>query len=105
MWIVFRTYYRQVVLQKLVGISLTLEELTVILDIVDAWEYLFEVPQSELLLFKVQYYLQVVLCRIALLSFKQLPHQFTQVCLRWQVIKYALFFALLSIEAKKAFLE
>lgn len=66
--VVLRGDDRQVSQEKLIGISLALEELAVVLDVVDAGEDLFEVAQSELLFFEVEDYLQVVFSHHALLA-------------------------------------
>ena len=54
--------YGQVAHEQTICVPLTLEELAVVLDIVDAGEDLLEVSQTELLLLKVQDQLQIFFC-------------------------------------------
>ena len=51
--VVLGRYYRQVAHEELIGVTLAFEELSIVLDIIDAWEYFLKVTKSELLLLKV----------------------------------------------------
>ena len=54
MWVVLWRYYGQVAHEQGICVPLALKELTVILHVVDAWENLLKVAQTELFFLKVQ---------------------------------------------------
>ena len=69
-----------------VGIALSLEELSVVLDVVDAGEYFLEIAQSELLFFKIDYESKVVLSGQGFLTAEELAHKLAKVGLSGEVI-------------------
>ncbi len=54
----------------------------IVLNIINAREYLLKVAQSELFLLKVQDYLQVILCAHVFFTLEDLSHEFAKVGVR-----------------------
>lgn len=80
--------------------AITIKELPIVLHIVNARKDFLEVAQSELLLLKVENDVQVVFRSQVLFALEQLPDQFAEVCVAWQLTDHGIVPIVLAIETE-----